>query len=76
MITVYNMLDSELQRSNVFFNMDTFSNLDTYLEIAVPGALMISFEWWAFEILTLMAGYMIYNPNDPTSSPGIICQAV
>jgi MATE family multidrug resistance protein len=32
--------------------------LGTYLKIGIPGALMLCFEWWAFELLALFSGIM------------------
>ena len=30
----------------------------TYLRIGIPGALMVCFEWWAFELFAIFSGYM------------------
>jgi MATE family multidrug resistance protein len=35
-----------------------FSNWMDYLKIGVPGACMICFEWWAFELLAIFSGYI------------------
>ena len=32
-----------------------------YLAIGVPGALMLCFEWWAFELLAIFSGFMGTN---------------
>ena len=29
-----------------------------YLSIGLPSALMVCFEWWAFEILAILSGYI------------------
>jgi hypothetical protein len=29
-----------------------------YLWIGIPGASMLCFEWWAFELLAIFSGYM------------------
>lgn len=29
-----------------------------YLKIGIPGAFMLCFEWWAFEILAIFSGYL------------------
>ena len=29
-----------------------------YLEVGLPGALMLCFEWWLFEVLAIFAGLM------------------
>lgn len=33
-------------------------NWGDYLRIGVPGALMVCFEWWAFELLAIFSAYM------------------
>jgi MATE family multidrug resistance protein len=30
----------------------------SYLRVGIPGAMMLCFEWWAFEILAIFTGYM------------------
>jgi MATE family multidrug resistance protein len=40
------------------FNSDSFKDLGGFLQVGIPGALMLCFEWWAFELLALFSGYM------------------
>jgi multidrug resistance protein, MATE family len=35
-----------------------FSYWGDYLKIGIPGACMLCFEWWAFELLAVFSGYM------------------
>jgi len=35
-----------------------FTKLLIYLELGLPAAIMLSFEWWIFEILAILAGLM------------------
>jgi MATE family multidrug resistance protein len=35
-----------------------FSNWSDYLRIGLPGACMLCFEWWAFELLAIFSGYI------------------
>lgn len=58
LITIYATMNKDLKKSWFFFNKDSTRNIGEYLRIAIPGTLMLVFEWWTFEILTLMAGYM------------------
>ena len=34
------------------------SSLSEYMELGVPSALMLCLEWWVFEIMILMAGFI------------------
>ena len=40
------------------FDTSVFSGWGEYLRIGIPGAFMLCFEWWAFELLAIFAGYM------------------
>ena len=35
---------------------NTFKNLGVFLRLGIPATLMLALEWWAFEVMTLMAG--------------------
>ena len=35
-----------------------FKEIGTYLSIGIPGACMICFEWWVFELLAIFSGLM------------------
>ena len=36
----------------------SFANLCGYLKIGIPGACMLCFEWWCFELLAIFSGLM------------------
>lgn len=38
-----------------------FTNIGQYLVLGVPSAAMMCLEWWAYEVMTLMAGYIGVN---------------
>eukprot|EP00164_Ancoracysta_twista_P002635 GFYU01003507.1.p1 GENE.GFYU01003507.1~~GFYU01003507.1.p1 ORF type:complete len:545 (-),score=160.83 GFYU01003507.1:43-1677(-) len=44
-----------------------FENLKQYMALATPGAVMTCFEWWTFEVITLMAGIMGVLETDAQS---------
>lgn len=37
---------------------EAWSNVPTFLKLGVPGMLMMAMEWWAYEIMTVMAGVL------------------
>lgn len=49
---------TEFKEVMFFPNADTFKNLGQYLKLAIPGTFMMCLEWWVYEIITLMAGYL------------------
>lgn len=36
----------------------TFEDLGEFLYMGIPSALMIGLEWWAFEVMTIMSGWI------------------
>ena len=40
------------------WDKSVFQKWFDYLKIGVPGACMLCFEWWAFELLAIFSGYM------------------
>jgi MATE family multidrug resistance protein len=47
-----------LKQSWFFPNRDSFTGLWDYLKIGVPSAALLCLEWWSFELMTLLAGYI------------------
>lgn len=35
-----------------------FSNMCHYIKVGIPGACMLCFEWWCFELLAIFSGLM------------------
>ena len=42
-------------------NREIFINIWEFLKISIPSTCLLCFEWWTFEILTIMAGYIGVN---------------
>jgi len=47
-----------LETRQPFDRKSVFSDWKQYLAIGLPSALMVCFEWWAFEVLAVLSGYM------------------
>lgn len=47
--------------------------LSELMKLAVPSCLMICLEWWWYEIVTVMAGYL-ENPTLAVAATGILIQ--
>ncbi|XP_030498725.2 protein DETOXIFICATION 14 [Cannabis sativa] len=54
----------EKTRASIFSNL--FQGVGEFLRFAIPSSLMICLEWWAFELLTLLSGFLS-NPQLETS---------
>ena len=57
-ITLYCMKDQEVRKTFFFFQRDSFKDLKVYLKTALPSLTMLCLEWWSFELLAFMAGYI------------------
>ena len=56
------MRKENIKRTWVFPDSRTFMNLGSFLKIGIPGALMLCFEWWVFELLAIFSGLMGVAP--------------
>ena len=45
------------------FNLSSFQDLGMFIRLALPSALMMLFEWGAFELLTLFCGLIGVAPQ-------------
>jgi MATE family multidrug resistance protein len=48
----------EMEKALFLPTMDVFSGWGQYLKLAIPTILMLGPEWWAFEFLIIMAGFI------------------
>ena len=56
----YTFLDSKLRPTMKLPDRRTFAldGIWEYYRIGIPNAIMSCFEWWAYEVMTLLAGYI------------------
>ncbi|EFJ21258.1 hypothetical protein SELMODRAFT_268118 [Selaginella moellendorffii] len=57
------------------FSTEAFRDFKLFLRLAVPSAIMVCVEWWAFELLLLLSG-LLPNPQLQTSVYSIILNTV
>jgi MATE family multidrug resistance protein len=50
--------DKELEGMYFFITRESFNDVWDYLKIGIPNASMVCLEWWFFELLALLAGYI------------------
>ena len=55
-VMVYGCCSSKINIALVPINMDALRGWREYLKVSLPSTIMICSEWWAFEILTVLAG--------------------
>ena len=56
--TLYvNRLD-DIKEAIFFPDSDSYKGLGNYFKLGGPSIAMLCMEWWSFEIMTLIAGYI------------------
>lgn len=60
-LIIYSSCIPELKEAVFLPDKKTFRMLSQYLALGVPSVLMMMLEWWAYEVMTLMAGYIGVN---------------
>ena len=58
-ITVFcRYFDKDVRKSFFWFTKESFTGLKDYLNVGIPSTTMLCLEWWSFEVLAFMAGYV------------------
>ncbi|KAK0602242.1 hypothetical protein LWI29_031720 [Acer saccharum] len=74
LLAVYVLSSKKFEPTWQGFSFESFSFILAYLKLAMPSAAMVCLEYWAFEILVLLAGLM---PNSElTTSLIAMCTRV
>ena len=57
-LVMYTSWTPSIQEAVQMPNARTFQGLSEYLALGVPLAMMLCLEWWAFEAMVIMSGYI------------------
>ncbi|XP_061338363.1 protein DETOXIFICATION 9-like [Gastrolobium bilobum] len=63
---LYMNYSSACEKTKIVFTSNALRNIPEFCRYAIPSGLMFCFEWWSFELLTLLAG-LLPNPQLETS---------
>ncbi|KAJ1284839.1 hypothetical protein BS78_03G235700 [Paspalum vaginatum] len=66
MLVGYIMFSNSCKETRTCPTIEAFKGVDAFLRLALPSALMMCFEWWSFELLILLSGFLP-NPELQTS---------
>ncbi|KAK7272981.1 hypothetical protein RIF29_14026 [Crotalaria pallida] len=64
---IYMKYSSSCEKTKIVFSSNALSSIKEFLHFAFPSGLMFCFEWWSFELLTLLSG-LLPNPQLETSA--------
>ncbi|KAL2518956.1 MATE efflux family protein [Abeliophyllum distichum] len=65
-LSLYMKFSSTCEKTRAPFSMEIFEGMKEFFRFAVPSAVMICLEWWSFELLILLSGFLP-NPQLETS---------
>ncbi|MCO5549228.1 hypothetical protein L7F22_002695 [Adiantum nelumboides] len=71
-LTLYVRFSPKCEASRAPLSLEAVKDLRGYLKLAVPSAMMTCLEWWSYEILVFISGFL---PN-PELQTGIIAICV
>lgn len=57
-LLVYTSQIEHIQEAVQMPNSRTFQGIGEYLSLGIPSAMMLCLEWWAFEAMAVMSGYV------------------
>jgi MATE family multidrug resistance protein len=60
-ILIYAGKKQSIKESIFWPDYDSFNAWKPYLTLSIPSTVMLCAEWWYFELLTLVAGYIGVN---------------
>ncbi|MCO5584104.1 hypothetical protein L7F22_038027 [Adiantum nelumboides] len=66
LLSLYVLLATTCEQTRIPFSSKAFCNLKDFLKLAVPSALMMCLEWWSYEALIIVSGWLP-NPELETS---------
>ncbi|KAI0522801.1 hypothetical protein KFK09_005186 [Dendrobium nobile] len=65
-LVLYIKYSDSCREARVPPSMAAFKGISQFLKLAIPSAVMICLEWWSFELLVLLSGFLP-NPRLETS---------
>ncbi|XP_015895584.3 protein DETOXIFICATION 14-like [Ziziphus jujuba] len=66
LLALYMRFSPACATTRVPISLEIFQGIGEFLSFAIPSAVMICLEWWSFELLTLLSGFLP-NPELETS---------
>ncbi|XP_051216685.1 protein DETOXIFICATION 16 [Lolium perenne] len=57
-LALYIRISPSCKRTWTGLSMEAFHDIVSFFRLAVPSALMVCLEWWSFELLVLLSGFL------------------
>ncbi|CAN6234706.1 unnamed protein product [Urochloa humidicola] len=62
-LTIYVRLAPACENTRRGFSKEALREIPSFLRLAVPSALMFCLEWWSYELLVIVSGFLPPNPE-------------
>lgn len=72
-LILYIILSNTHKKTWGGFSKECFTEWKSLLNMAIPSCISVCLEWWWYEIMTLLCGYLL-NPKATVASMGILIQ--
>ncbi|MCO5575059.1 hypothetical protein L7F22_028856 [Adiantum nelumboides] len=66
LLGIYVLFTTSCEQTRTPFSLKAFHDLKDFLKLSVPSALMMCLEWWSYEALVILSGWLP-NPELETS---------
>ncbi|KAI9120104.1 hypothetical protein K1719_008752 [Acacia pycnantha] len=66
-LALYMKFSDSCAKTRVSISMEIFHGIGEFFRFAIPSVIMICFQWWSYEVGTLLAGLLRPNPELETS---------
>lgn len=68
LLALYVRFSPACDSTRTSFSWKAFQDLKGFFRLAIPSALMVCFEWWAYEVVTLLSGLL----SDPALETSVL----
>ncbi|PON77482.1 Multi antimicrobial extrusion protein [Parasponia andersonii] len=58
LLVIYIKYSSSCEKTRVPFSVDVLKNIRQFFQFGIPSAVMACLEWWSFEVLILLSGFL------------------
>ncbi|XP_024021593.1 protein DETOXIFICATION 14-like isoform X2 [Morus notabilis] len=58
LLVLYMKCSPDCENTRISISLELFQGLREFLRFAIPSAVMVCLEWWSFELLILLSGFL------------------
>ena len=58
LLVSYTNMQTDIQEAIFYPDSRTYNDLKTYFSLAIPSTMMLCLDWWVWELMVLISGYL------------------